>query len=170
MNKELKLEDQLRFLIAACIKDGKYSDTRKYNQPQVLVITPDCYAAIDLHKKAEGLNFGKAGYTVKSFKLFSKHMKPKEQLKTLARTHPKKSSSKLLNVFVGTPNRILKLLEMDGIDLTSQLKYIVLHCRRNKKNFTIFDIKDTRKDLVDLMKRLKAHLETHPRTNVLCCP
>ena len=81
-SSELKFQDQLRFFFLACIKDGKYSDTRKYNQPQVLVITPDCYAAIDLHKKVEGLNFGKAGYTVKSFKLFSKHMKPKEQLKT----------------------------------------------------------------------------------------
>mmetsp|Transcript_26622 Transcript_26622/g.26506 ORF Transcript_26622/g.26506 Transcript_26622/m.26506 type:complete len:98 (+) Transcript_26622:577-870(+) len=97
-------------------------------------------------------------------------MKPAEQLKSLSKTHPRKASSKLLNVFVGTPNRILKLLEMDGIDLSSQLKYIILHCKRNKKNFTLLDIKDTRKDLVDLMKKLKAHLDTHPRTKVMLCP
>ena len=97
-------------------------------------------------------------------------MKPKDQIKALAKTNPKKSGSKLLNIFIGTPNRILKLLEMDGIELTSQLKYIVLHCKRNKKNFTIFDIKDTRKDLVDLMKKLKLHLDTYPKTNLMLCP
>ena len=135
-----------------------------------MVITPDCYFAIDLYKKVETLDFSRKGYTVKPFKLFSKHMKPKDQFRVLNRVHPKKGSSKLLNMFIGTPNRILKLLEMDGINLTHQLKYVVLHSKRNKKNFTIFDIKDTRKDLVSLMKRLKLHLETHPKTNVMLCP
>lgn len=170
LNKKLKLEDQLGFLLQDCILEGKYAEGKMYNEPQVLVITPDWYFAIDLFKSVEKFDFSRRGYVIKPFKLFSKHMKPNEQVKALSKFHPKKSGSKLLNVYLGTPNRILKLLELDGIKLTSSLKYVVLHCKRNMKNFTIFDIKDTRKDLVDLMKKLKSHLETHPRTKMMMCP
>lgn len=71
------MEDQLPSIIKSCINDGRFAEGRKYNEPQVMVITPDCYFAIDLHKKVEEIDFSRTGNIIKSFKLFSKHMKPK---------------------------------------------------------------------------------------------
>ena len=152
------------------MKDDKVATSKKYNEPQIIIVTPDCYFAIDLYKCVDKLDFRNRGYVVRPWKLFSKHMKPEEQYKALSKGLEKKTQNKLLNVYIGTPNRILKLLEMKGINMNDSLKYIVLHCKRNKKNYTLFDIKDTRKDLVDLMKRFKNHLDVQPTTKVMLCP
>lgn len=170
LNNKLKLEDHLEGMVKGCIDQDKYAASKKYNEPQVVIVTPDCYFAIDLYKAFSNLNFSDTGYVVKPWKLFSKHMKPKEQYEVLNKELQGKKSKRLINVYIGTPNRLMKLLEMEGIKFTDSLKYMVLHCKRNKKNFTIFDIKDTRKDLVDFLKILKPHMDTHPDTKMMLCP
>ena len=142
-----------------------------------MVITPDCYTAIDQFRALEKLDIiensieGKhKDYIIKLVKLFSKASKPAQQIKTLSKGLGKKETKKLVNVYFGTPNRLLKLIEMKGISVTKTLRHIVVHCKQNKKKFTIFDIKDTKNDLHLLLAALKPYLDTTKKTKVMLCP
>jgi hypothetical protein len=48
--------------------------------------------------------------------LFAKHIKPEEQVELLGKKHPNKDK-RVLNIYVGTPNRILKLHSMKAFDI-----------------------------------------------------
>jgi len=48
-------------------------------------------------------------YDVHIQKLFAKHIKPEEQAKLMEVKHPNAKAKRVLNVYVGTPNRLLKL-------------------------------------------------------------
>ena len=62
------------------------------------------------------------------------------------------SHQRLLNVLVGTPNRVKKLVEFGSIKVTKKkFKYIVIDTELNSKQLSIFDIKETRDDTLDLL-------------------
>lgn len=74
-------------------------------------------------------------------KLFAKHMKVHEQVQMLETTwHP---------LAVGTPNRIKKLIEVKGLSLDCTT-HVVLDMQRDSKNFTMLELHDTRRDVLDL--------------------
>ena len=59
---------------------------------------------------------------------------------------------KYINIYIGVPNRIKKLAEIKSIKLkSSQFSNIVIDCHLNQKNFSIFDIWETRDDTFDLL-------------------
>lgn len=99
------MEDQLEKLVRGCIEKEIHAESRLYNEPQVVIVTPDCYFAIDLFKALEKINFESTEYIVKGHKLFSKAAKPGEQVKTLSKGPGKKETKKLINVYFATPNR-----------------------------------------------------------------
>ena len=95
--------------------------TKRYNVPSILILCPDTYNVVDInkllvekYKDLSGTNpnpektFG-LKYDVHISKLFAKHIKPEEQVELLSRKHPNAKSKRVLNVYVGTANRLLKL-------------------------------------------------------------
>ena len=72
---------------------------------------PDTYNVVDLNKLAVAAfsNTPEAKYDVHVQKLFAKHIKPEEQAALLAKKHPNAKQKRVLNVYIGTPNRLLKL-------------------------------------------------------------
>ena len=57
-----------------------------------------------------------------------------------------------MNVLVGTPNRIKKLVETGSIKVTKKkFRYLVIDTALNPKQLSIFDIKETRDDTLDLL-------------------
>lgn len=70
-------------------------------------------------------------------KLFAKHMKLEEQAAFLA--------GKKFLFAAGTPNRILKLLDQDGLSL-QQTRLVVLDCTwKDAKNRNLFDVVSLRR-------------------------
>ena len=132
-----------------------------------MIIKPDTYNVVDLNKllvaKYKDLN-GIANYEYEEqsseqydihvTKLFAKHIKPEEQVALLGTKHPNGKYKRVLNIYIGTPNRLLKLHQMKAYDigtLSDRFRYLVIDCRLNKKNFTIFENKETKSDTLDLL-------------------
>ena len=89
-----------------------------------------------------------SGIEVKIQKLFSKHISVEEHQKWLSHKKP----GQYLNIFVGVPNRVKKLIELDTIKVSNKaFKTILIDSHLNSKNFTIFDIFETRDDLYDIL-------------------
>lgn len=127
------------------------------------MVCPDTYNVVDINKalvdKFKGLT-GKdkqssEQYDLRIFKLFAKHIKPEEQQEALGQKHPNAKAKRVLAVYVGTPNRLLKLQEMGAFDLglvSDRFRHLVIDCRLNKKNFSIFECKETRADTLKLIQ------------------
>ena len=79
-------------------------------------------------------------------KLFSKHMKPKEQVRMLAQ-------QRYFGLGVGTPNRLLKLASEGALSLGAT-KLLVVDMHRNEKRQTILDVKETAADLAALYRSM----------------
>jgi hypothetical protein len=138
--------------------------TKRYNVPTILLVTPDTYNVVDLNKllvdKYKSLSGqdpeqkpadSSHGYDIHVTKLFAKHIKPEEQAALLAKKHPNAKQKRVLNIYVGTPNRLLKLESMDAFDIgkkSDRFRYLLVDCRMNKKNFSIFETKETRGDTI----------------------
>jgi len=95
-----------------------------------MIITPDTYNVVDLNKllvekykelngvaQYDGEKQSKHQYDIHVTKLFAKHIKPEEQVELLAKKHPNAKQKRVLNIYVGTPNRILKLHSMKAFDI-----------------------------------------------------
>jgi hypothetical protein len=79
--------------------------------------------------------------------LFSKHISIEEQQQLLTSG----KTGKYINVYVGVPNRIRKLIEVGTIKAkNSSLQSIIVDTHLNAKNFSIFDIYETRDDTFDI--------------------
>lgn len=76
-------------------------------------------------------------------KLFAKHMKVDEQAKQLAGVY--------LPIAVGTPARVKKLLEMNALSL-KHTTHVVFDMEKDKKQLTVLELKDTAKEMMDLLQ------------------
>ena len=57
-----------------------------------------------------------------------------------------------ISIYVGTPNRVKKLIEVKTINLRkSAFKYLILDTHLNPKNLSIFDVWETRHDTFDIL-------------------
>lgn len=82
-------------------------------------------------------------FKCKIAKLFAKHIKADDQADTLTIAfHP---------IAVGTPARVKKLLEMDALSL-EHTTHVIFDMEKDKKNMTIFELKDTAKEMVELLQ------------------
>jgi len=60
----------------------------------------------------------------------------------LLKKHPNAKQKRVLNIYIGTPNRLLKLQGMEAYDIgkkSDRFRYMVIDCRYNKKNFSTFE-------------------------------
>ena len=77
------------------------------------------------------------------WKLFARHMPLKEHQDALA----VKPQRPVINIMIGTPNRIKQLAQVNSIKLSSKkFKTIVFDCKSNQKGFTLFETHETRDD------------------------
>ena len=79
-------------------------------------------------------------------KLFSKHLKIKDQFIFLKKVKP--------SIIVGTPNRLLKLYESLYME---KLEFIFLDLGLDLKQLSILDIKDTRNDLIKFLDKCQEY-------------
>ncbi|KAJ3225040.1 cms1 ribosomal small subunit [Chytriomyces hyalinus] len=109
---------------------------KKKSESQILIVTPSAERAITVIPALKPIG--------KIAKLFARHMKVEEQVKQLqAHAFP---------VCVGTPNRILKLLEAGALK-PENLGYILLDgTSRDKKLRSFFDIPELKADVIALLK------------------
>lgn len=99
-------------------------------------------------------------------KLFSRHLSVEAQEFQLSRFCP---------IAVGTPNRILKLLNQGILDLTGTER-IIIDMNQDSKQFTVLNLKDTQMDVMamyagylhpHLQKKSAAFLPPHLEKNTL---
>lgn len=92
---------------------------------------------------------------IQIWKLFARHIPLTEQITALAAT----PNRPVVNVYIGTPNRIKALAEAQAIKLSSKkLKSIVFDCSLNAKNFTCFETHETRNDLFALVLQMQKQI------------
>jgi len=119
-------------------KPPKESDYK--GQPSVLVVTQSAIRAVDIIRALnEFSKYCKVG------KLFSKHMKVKDQVEYL-----KKS---VVKIAVGTPNRLIKLAENESLDMNKLDLLVIDYTFKDSKNRNIFEIPEIRKDLLTFVKQ-----------------
>lgn len=149
-NLQTIVENLLDKVIA---KDAKSADN--YKTPQVLVMTQDTLQVVALYKaliskyRTKTDKKGKAIVSdkpkVQVWKLFARHISLKDQQEALDASVPE--GQKVINVYIGTPNRIKELAKAETIRLDSKkFKMIVLDCSLNKKNCTMLETHETRDD------------------------
>ncbi|KAJ2749988.1 cms1 ribosomal small subunit [Coemansia pectinata] len=125
-------DSYLEDLAKTAVSTGKSKNKVMHGAPQVLVICSSALRVIDLVKRLRPVS--KRGV----LKLFSRHIKISEQIKTLKTT--------AVDIAVGTPNRILKLLTDDALKV-NRLRLVVIDCWQDDKMRVVIDMDDTRKDL-----------------------
>lgn len=130
---------------------------KKNSVPAIMVMTVDTMNVVEMHKELIN-KYGNAAamegkYDVRIHKLFARHIKPQEQADQLCRTHPSFKTRQCLNVYVGTPNRLAKLSEMKAffMDKGDILKMVILDCRLNKKEMSLFEDKESQKDVMQVL-------------------
>ena len=76
-------------------------------------------------------------------KCWSKHFKVQDQVETL--------SKKAYPVVVGTPGRITKLFELGAL-CANKLEVVLIDNGKNKKDYTLLSLPDTKSDTYNLLK------------------
>ena len=112
-------------------------EEKKTGSPRVLILCAGAKRATDLIKALRPLR-------VRVGKLFSKHIKLSEHVSLLRETE--------IPVAVGTPNRVLKLVSNGALSL-SRVSVLLIDTFRNQKQMTVLDIKDTKRDLLKLLRK-----------------
>ncbi|KAI7902010.1 U3-containing 90S pre-ribosomal complex subunit-domain containing protein [Cokeromyces recurvatus] len=105
--------------------------------PVVLIITHSAIRAVNLVRALKEFSS-----TAKIAKLFAKHFKIEDQIKFL--------EQEAIHIGVGTPNRLLTLVEQGHLKLDN-LELVVIDTERNPKSFNIFDIQEVRGDLFNFL-------------------
>jgi len=119
-------------------KPPKESDY--HGQPSVLVVTQSAIRAVEVIRAlSEFSKYCKVG------KLFSKHMKVKEQVEFLSKS--------VVKIAVGTPNRLIKLAENESLNMNKLDLLVIDYTYKDSKNRNIFEIPEIRKDLLAFIKQ-----------------
>ncbi|KAJ1665418.1 Protein cms1 [Coemansia sp. RSA 1813] len=137
------LEDLVRTAVPNTMGKSKIT----FGAPQVLVICSSALRVIDLVKRMRPLT----QRTV--LKLFSKHIKIAEHKKIL--------KSAPVDIAVGTPNRIHKLLQ-DGDLKANRLRLVVVDCWQDDKMRVVIDMDDTRADLFAIWRDILLPASANP--------
>lgn len=136
-------EDISKYLIKV-VPDWSQSVARlkkKSHRGSPILLLVSCAATRIVELNRSAVEF--KGYC-KTVKLFAKHIKVSEQELTL--------ESQVVHFGIGTPSRILKLLQ-NGSLKTSRLKYVILDWTwRDQKLRRMIDIPEVRGELINLLK------------------
>ena len=112
---------------------------KKYNIPVVLVMTADTLNVVDINRSLVKVYNQEPNpsdkYDARVQKLFARHIKPQEQADALSQKHWNAKEHRVLNVYVGTPNRLVKLAQMGAFDMAKgdRFRLMVIDGRINKK-------------------------------------
>ena len=94
-----------------------------FNIPQILVLTPETLTVTKLYKAIRD-KYTKED-NVRVFKLFARHVAIKEHEKVLSA----KPKGNVINVYIGTPNRVRALASCKAINVMSpDFKTLVFDC------------------------------------------
>mmetsp|Transcript_24123 Transcript_24123/g.27938 ORF Transcript_24123/g.27938 Transcript_24123/m.27938 type:complete len:327 (+) Transcript_24123:151-1131(+) len=140
-NKAKYDQSMAKFLKSGVLSSGKKLKKWRHNKsPMVIIICVSARRAVSILKDISSLN-------VRAAKLFAKHMNVEEQNAMLRENK--------YSIAVGTPNRLLKLLENKGDDCDDegelcldQTELIIIDCYEDKKRFTVCTLNDTAPDLM----------------------
>ncbi|XP_032828491.2 protein CMSS1 isoform X1 [Petromyzon marinus] len=129
------------YLKEVCPKWAKlwrsHADTKR---PLAIVVCSSALRALDVMRQAAAFKGD-----CRVAKLFSKHIKVEEQIALLAKQP--------VHLAAGTPGRIKKILDLDGMTLDS-LKYLVLDWNwRDQKLRRLIDIPEVKTDVLELLQK-----------------
>ncbi|KAJ3085540.1 hypothetical protein HK102_014067 [Quaeritorhiza haematococci] len=105
-------------------------------KPKVLIVCASAIRCADLFKHLRSLNA-----MCHVAKLFAKHFKVSEQVDYL--------SKNVVRVGLGTPNRLIKLIE--ECELLSSCELLIIDMHKDLKQRTIFTVPECRQDLLNLL-------------------
>lgn len=139
-----------KFLKSGILSSAKRLKKWKHNKsPMVLIICASAKRAVSILKEISSLN-------VRAAKLFAKHMSVADQKAML--------ENNKYSIGVGTPNRLLKLVETKNEDEENddeivdaplsldETELIVIDCFEDQKRFTVCTMNDTAPDLMKFIK------------------
>lgn len=108
--------------------------------PLLLIVTSSAVRAVELLRNTSKFR----GEKCHCSKLFAKHMKVNEQIEKLEKN--------IIHLGVGTPNRILKLIETEGLKL-DHLKYLIVDWSwTDVKKRSIYTMPDVKNDFMKLFQ------------------
>jgi hypothetical protein len=135
--------------MATYLKSGVLSSVKRMKKwkveksPMVIIVCASALRAVAVLKELSSLN-------IRAAKLFAKHMNVSDQVAMLENnSYP---------IAVGTPNRLLKLIQTDkddkgegalSLDFT---ELIVIDCSEDKKKFTVCTMNDTAPDMMQFIQ------------------
>ncbi|KAL8985561.1 MAG: hypothetical protein Q9205_000763 [Flavoplaca limonia] len=143
------------FLIYCAQQNQKSTDLSqapaKPGSPHTLVLTSAALRAADLSRVLRKFQTKEATVA----KLFAKHIKLKNAMSFVKKR-------RRINIGVGTPTRIIDLLEERALNLESLERVIIDTSFMDRKNRSIFDMKETQRPLLQLlnMDELKSRYAT----------
>ena len=148
------LHENILQLVQRCITNWeptlkKAFSSKPSSSTTVLVVSGSSNRACALIKQLSKLKLPCA-------KLFSRHMKPDQQRDALKKT--------AFPVGVGTPNRVLKLLDLGYLKL-AKTTLVVFDCTVDVKGYNMFTQADTKGDCAVLLQR---HLLNNDRLQYVC--
>ncbi|KAL6777808.1 hypothetical protein ACKKBG_A15725 [Auxenochlorella protothecoides x Auxenochlorella symbiontica] len=150
------LEESLASLPEQAAFLGRGGQHVPVGSPAVLVVTGAAIRAVSLIRQMPAVN-----KACKVGKLFAKHFKQAEQEAVL--------SSTVMHVAVGTPNRLIKLIEAGALKL-GRLRYVVVDVAMDAKKRTVLDMAETKSDFWTLFaSHLKPKFESGAQFVLTSC-
>ena len=119
-------------------RDGKYS-------PALVIVCSGAIRCLDVIKQL-GEFRGEAGKAIRIAKLFARHMKVDQQAEMLKAPTA---------ICVGTPNRILKLVQIGALNV-SRTDALMLDMHVNDKGVNVMTMPDTAEDVLKLLHHVAA--------------
>jgi hypothetical protein len=135
--------------MATYLKSGVLSSVKRMKKwkveksPMVIIVCTSALRAVAVLKEISSLN-------IRAAKLFAKHMNVSDQVSML--------DNNSYPIAVGTPNRLLKLIQMDkdkngnGALSLDSTELIVIDCAEDKKRFTVCTMNDTAPDMMQFIQ------------------
>eukprot|EP00126_Sphaerothecum_destruens_P002440 Sdes_comp15879_c0_seq1m4982 len=126
--------------------------TSSFGAPLLIILTGSSVKAAEILKQLKSLGLSQVA------KLFSRHLKPLQQIEHLKTHH--------INIAVGTPGRVHKLLTESALLLT-HLSFVVVDCMRDVKQKNFFQYPETCDDFFALFDQhfLPSLQQTTPPPN-----
>jgi hypothetical protein len=164
--------------LSAFLKSGPLPSMKRLknwkhaHSPMVLIVTLSARRSVELMKQLSAMKLPVA-------KLFAKHMSVEDQVELLKGVTGKKNTGgggaagggggskkgtangRCYSLAVGTPGRLLKLLRhgrdepgSDGLGALrlNHTEVVIIDCHEDSKGWTVCTLKDTSKDMMELMK------------------
>jgi protein CMS1 len=151
-NKDANKSSKYEKSMAKYLKSGVLTSMKRLKKwkveksPMVIIVCVSALRAVEVLKEISSLN-------IRVAKLFAKHMHVEDQVNML------KNNS--YGIAVGTPNRLLKLLQIPSDDKDDDegalsldfTELILIDCHEDKKKFTVCTMNDTAPDMMNFIQQ-----------------